>query len=494
MTYSKRLIKHSSHYLTGQLLLTAAGLISFPILTRVLTVSEYGILSLINSILLVTVAAGKFGLQHSAVRFYGEFETQKRQDPISQFYTTLLFFPMLFGAIIALIFTFVFQVISVSWLEPTTKTLIVFATIAIPLQCTTGPFVEFLRAEQNTKLYNIFIVVHRYFSLAFSLFLLFYLIKGLYGFFSGMIMVEIITVIFIFFILKNSNKLNINRISFNFFKETLKYGFPLFIYEVAVDILNYGDRFLIQYYMGSESLGIYSVGYNMVTYIYSGIILPLRLAIFPIYLEIWNKEGSKATKEFLGRALTYSLMIIIPIIFGICAVGKDLIVFLASEKFIQSYYIIPFIVTGMMIYGTYNISGAGLFIYKKTRILTVLILASALLNIILNMVLIPKLGIVGAAIATLVAYLLLTLLINLFSFKYLKFTINITSILHFIIASLIMFIAISQIRFSSNTLNLAAKIISGITIYSMLVLIMNTEIRRRFVRIFNKHPLSENIK
>jgi O-antigen/teichoic acid export membrane protein len=87
----KKLALHTSNYTLGSVLATIAGLVSFPILTRIFTVEEYGILNLISATLLLLTGIAKLGVQHSIVRFYGEVKSGRRSVNLSQYYSTTLF-------------------------------------------------------------------------------------------------------------------------------------------------------------------------------------------------------------------------------------------------------------------------------------------------------------------------------------------------------------------------------------------------------------------
>ena len=73
----------------------AAGFISFPVLTRVFSVSDYGIMSLVTTTVFIALAISKLGFPESIVRFYSEF---KSKDLLDNFYSTFLISSFVFGA------------------------------------------------------------------------------------------------------------------------------------------------------------------------------------------------------------------------------------------------------------------------------------------------------------------------------------------------------------------------------------------------------------
>lgn len=86
----KKLLQHSSHYLSGILISLAVGFISFPIFTRAFSVSEYGTIDLIAKVLLLLTALSKMGLQQSALRFYDGSAFSSDQASARRYYSTML--------------------------------------------------------------------------------------------------------------------------------------------------------------------------------------------------------------------------------------------------------------------------------------------------------------------------------------------------------------------------------------------------------------------
>ena len=81
----KSLLVHVSNYTTASVLVTLASVISFPILTRLLSVEEYGVMNLVATALALLVGIGKLGLQHSALRYYSEVRAGKHAAGLGQY-------------------------------------------------------------------------------------------------------------------------------------------------------------------------------------------------------------------------------------------------------------------------------------------------------------------------------------------------------------------------------------------------------------------------
>jgi O-antigen/teichoic acid export membrane protein len=107
-----------------------------------------------------------------------------------------------------------------------------------------------------------------------------------------------------------------------------------------------------------------------------------------------------------------------------------------------------------------------------------IMILTCLINIGLNLFLIPRVGIIGAAQATLLSYVLYAIVITYYSFREFRFTIDFRRISRYAIAACIMFIAVKNIHFQIASLNLLCQIGVGVVIYALFVLLLDKEVRR----------------
>jgi O-antigen/teichoic acid export membrane protein len=452
----------------------AAGFISFPILTRVFSVEEYGVLGLISTTLLISMSIAKSGFPSSIVRFHAEFGAAKKLD---NFYSTVLLASVGLSVAVALLLLIITELVLKYFWGSTMIRLIPIVSLLIIIGCTTDIITSALRAEQATKMYNFIAIIRRYISLALGIFFVFYFVKGLYGFFVGQVISGILTLVVLLFYFRKKLKLKPSNFSSEIFKTTLKYGFPLIWVELGALVLNYADRYLIQIYLGATSLGIYTAGYNLATYVNDIMIYSISYAMTPIYMNILVNKGEQETKKFFTKTFRYYLLAMFPVVFGFIAVGPDLLVVLASRKYTGASVILPYIVIGQLIHSSAIILNSGLFIGKKTHLLGFVTLLACLVNVALNLILIPYNGIVGSAQATVISYLFFTALITYFAFKEFSFHIDYQHILLYLVGSIVMFVILNLIDIGSSLSNLLIKIPLGAVLYSFFIMFFDKDIR-----------------
>ena len=177
-------------------------------------------------------------------------------------------------------------------------------------------------------------------------------------------------------------------------------------------------------------------------------------------------------------------MVSIPVVFGVSCMGGDMIKILASPKYLDAAVIIPWTISPLLLFGALPALSAGLIIEKKTKLLLGYSLFSGAVNIVLNIILIPLFGIVGAAAATLCSYLLLTLITAFSSQRFLMLSINFSLISKFIAGSVLMTLVILNID-GVTLIDIIAKILVGALIYLSTVLLMDRPMRVKALSLIN---------
>ena len=470
------LVRQSSHYFVGRIAVMAAGLVSFPILTRIFSVGDYGLLGLLNTTLFILIAVTKLGFPNAIVRFYEEFRSQGK---LPEFYATMFWGAMGAAAAAAVcLAVFVYFAGDRIWDEKLTRILFLFPLLLFTA-CGVDLFTSFLRAEQRSKLYNVIGIARRYGKLVLGVWLAVFIVRGLYGFFLGQVIASAGMLAVLGIMYRKRIRVSFGAVSAAALIGALKFGFPLVWAELGDLVLNYADRYLVEMFLGRQPLGLYTAGYNLAMYVTAVVIQPINYAMTPIYMKILVDQGEEATKEFFRTLLRGFVLIIAPLACILVAAGKDLIVFLASSKFADASGVLGYVVIGQMVYASTLILNCGLFIEKKTQVLTYLMLLTCLVNVGLNVLLIPRYGILGAAQATLIAYLLYGVLITYFSFRLFRFPIDTGRIVLYLSAAFGIYLMIRGIHFENSLATLLAKGVSGILLYTGAILSLDRDLREK---------------
>ncbi|MGE0073506.1 MAG: lipopolysaccharide biosynthesis protein, partial [Thiomonas sp.] len=312
-----RLFQHTSNYTIGSILVMLASIVSFPVLTRVFSVAEYGTLALVTSTILFLVGVGKLGLQHSVVRYYSEVEAGTRRNTPQQFFSTVLFGMIGVGLVVTLLSVGLIDLLPTTWLaNAQTKYLIVIASPLVFIRVVDSALCNLLRAQQKSGLYSIYLTSRKYLGLGLILLVLFYVSRSLEGFFVSSIVGELAAVVVIIVYYARQHLFDIRQFDKPLFWSMLIFGLPLLASELSMLLLNMGGRYIINYQLGPEPLGAFSAAFNFSDYLQGVLTASFAQAVVPMYFRMWEQQGRDKTIEFIQQALKYYLALALPILAG----------------------------------------------------------------------------------------------------------------------------------------------------------------------------------
>ena len=206
-------------------------------------------------------------------------------------------------------------------------------------------------------------------------------------------------------------------------KTMLKFAIPYLPASLAAMVVQVVDRPVVLALTNEATLGIYQANYKL------GIFMMLFVSMFqyawqPFFL---NNAKEKNAKEIFSKILTLFLIVssLVWIILTLFVEDFARFQFLPGKSIIGREYlggiaIVPIILLGYLFNGIYYNFQAGIYIEEKTKYFPYVTGAGAVVNVVVNLILIPIMGIIGAAIATLASYLVMALSLFLFSQKVYK--------------------------------------------------------------------------
>lgn len=483
----RRLFVQASHYSVANLLATAAGLITFPLMTRIFTVADYGVMNLISATLTVSVALGKLGVQHSIIRYRSEITSGKGRFSTAQLYSTTFWGMSASGLVVTLLLIAGIELLPGRWLgDPRLKGLFAIGALIIVIQVFESVLFNFLRADQETTVLMKFQVGKRYLGLALVLLTLFVISRTLKAFYWATVATEALAIVVlaaVFF--RREGGIRIDRSDFSrpLYRELLGFGIPMMIgYEMSGIILAVGDRYVIHGAIGATALGLYSAAYNLCTYVQSTFVASVGQAVMPLYIQMWDQKGPEETAAFVARSLRTYILFGAPVIAGLASVGPQLLPSLASEKYASAAAILPWVIAGMVLEGANAMLAAGLFIHRKTRHIGAVVFCSATLNLVLNLLLVPRIGIMGAAIATLVSYAVSSCALAFAARRFLPVKLPWMTMARAALAASAMYAALVYLCPGRHLLTVAVRALVGPPLYVLLIALIDPDARALVIK------------
>lgn len=386
-------VKAATWYTISNIILRGISLFTAPIFTRLLTTSEYGIASNFTSWTSIVFCVSGLGLGTSIVRGKIEFK-----EDYKKYISSIQFL----GMVTTIVVTVVMLPSLSFWtsLMEMDKYLIIIMMIYLLVYPSVGFMQTNYRFDYRYKENILISVFNAVGNVACSIgLILMYGEHRALGRIIGTILPVFILGLMFSVKIYIEGKCLYNKSYWNY---ALKIGFPMIPHSLAMIVLGQIDRTMILKYCGSSDAGIYSFGYSY------GILIAvvtnaLNDAIQPMIFEyIGYKDKQKLNSLVQKTCSIISIMIV-----GVIAVGPEMLKILGTADYYSGRWIIYPVVIGTMFQFFYQCVACIEIYYKKTSVIALGSIGAAIINVVLNYLLIPQYGFIAAGYTTLVGYLLL---------------------------------------------------------------------------------------
>jgi O-antigen/teichoic acid export membrane protein len=186
----------------------------------------------------------------------------------------------------------------------------------------------------------------------------------------------------------------------------LVFGLPLVPEALMRWGINFADRFVIIHLLGLGAVGVYSASYSlgMLLYLVAG---SLGFVFYPFVLRRWNQGQQDLVRQDFAIVTRYYVVLMVPAAAGLALLSQPILRLLANPAFTTDSLLVFEIALGIVFSGVYQLNVYRFHLHNKPRWVTPILFAGVALNLCLNLVLVPLIGLHGAAVATLVTFLLL---------------------------------------------------------------------------------------
>ncbi len=385
-----------------------------PFYTNILEPGEYGIVAYLFSLIAFCTIFFSYGMESAYFKYASTQELGTVKQNFSTPFFSLLVTSVIFSSLLSL---FSADLSAFAGFGETGNKLIVYA--AWILFFDTLALVPFaaLRLQHRPGIFTAVKLVNIVINVILNVVFLAVFGMGVEGVFLAGLIASSVTIIIL---LPVSWKLLALTFSFQLWKELLKFGIPYVPAGVAAIALQVIDRPILRLLTDDATVGIYQANYRL------GIVIMLLVTTFdyayrPFFL---NNASRPDAKELYARIATYFYTLMLFVWIVVTAFIHDIVRLQIGESYLihPDYWtglpIIPVVMAAYVFTGWVTLLMPGIFIEKKTQYLPVVTGAAAAANIIANIVLIPVYGIMGAALATLLSYIVSASGMYLVSQKY----------------------------------------------------------------------------
>ena len=399
LKYVKETIKNSAIYGLGNISIKLIGFILVPFLTNpeYLSIDDYGALGVMEAVNQIVIYLIAMGLNNSMFRWYYD---QSEKDNKATLFTALIMVALIAIFAVSIVAFLKTEISNLIFNTPDYDKIVLLLIISTGLQALEQLPASLMRLQDKAAFFTTTNIIKLVITLVVTLYYLLGLEAGLEAIYMGQIVGSLTYFTIVFpFILKNS----IPNIHIPVFKEMLGYGFSMMIAGLSGALINVLDRFVLNSMSGLEEVGLYSLGYKISSIIKVFIIGSVSMAITPM---IFRKIKDDDSLRFYRKTMTYYGFAMIVCIMGISLFGREAIkLFTGSSIYWSSYTVVPILAFSLFFVALKDVVVTGLHITKKTSRISLMTGIVSILNLILNILMIPWLGAEGAALASFLSQL-----------------------------------------------------------------------------------------
>lgn len=386
----------------------------------------YGLFSLAIMLSSWFIVASSLGLGRGLLRYIAIYRSKKEINKIRYLFRKALFSLFIIGIIAgAILFSLSPFIANTIFNEPGLVPFLRFFSLVIPLGVILTVLSATLRAYEKIG-WNSFIVNILSPSLKVILILIFIFIGlGI----NAVIFSYVLGIFFVFlaafFICRHkisevfTNYVLSKKIKSQTFKEIISYSWPLLFTVIIWRVFEWTDSFLIGYFRTATEVGIYNAAVPIAMLIAVSTQLFMQL-FFPLVTRSYHQGDKKTVKQISQQVGKWIFIINLPIFILLILFPEAFLNILFGPEYLGAATALRFFSIGVLFFSLFEISSRLMEVKGKSKIILFDMIIIFILNIILNIILIPPYGIVGAAIATMSSFIVLSLIFAVQSFYYLS--------------------------------------------------------------------------
>ncbi len=397
-------IKSTSYYTVANILPNAVGFLFLPIYSRYMTPYDFGIVSAMEALTYIFSIIVCFNLDRAAQRFYFDKNDLSGQKKLL---STLFISSILFAC------SFVFMAIL---LEPVLQSIFteiafypffVFCILNVALNSLGLIVAVYYQVSEQPRKYMALKIIRFISQILMVVYFVVWISEGAIGQLKAeFIVAGLFVPIYIVIAHKNFGWV----FDVEILKKSLSYVWPFIPTLLVAWVMNLSDRIFIERYVGLGELGIYSMGYkiSMVFFILTS---AFSMAFTPVFYKLANSDDQVKAKKKIYNYTSFAVVIFTFLMLAISLFAKEVSDYMLDMHYAQSYEIVRIIIVSHLLSAIMGVTSVLYLLQaKKTKLNMLIAFYAAIFNIILNFMLIPSYGMFGAALATVVSMIGLTVI------------------------------------------------------------------------------------
>ena len=402
--FSSGLIKDFAWYFASSFLPLIVGFLKTPIFTRHFSTESFGSLGIVQ-ITYSYLGMILFSWISSCLwRYYQKFKQENRSDALNG---GLIFL----ASISFLLLLLVSSVLYSTEDDALVKQIILYSFFYLVFNQGLMSYLVMVRLEGKAMTYTIFQSFRAVLGFALSLILVFYLNKDISVLVGSLAVIDAIALLVLLFWNPLRARISMVKINKNDLKTYLSYGSAGLVMNLSLLSLNLSDRYVILHADGLGSVGIYDQVYKIALLSVSALVSVFFNTINPRLFRELESNFNKSIR-FMASTLNLFLITGMPVVVYLSLYSEEIASLVLGPGFREAQGIMPFVFIAAFLQGLANFYELRLKFSNRMKLLTLIFLIGAGLNLLLNIILVPRFGYFWAAYTTLISYSIMMLLFH----------------------------------------------------------------------------------
>ena len=385
----KILTKHTLTYGIGGLINGLARLAFIPIVAHYLSPDSFGIYSILLMVISFLFLFFDFGLSYALMKWLNEHkEPEARPEIIGTTLSSIIGL----GGFVCIVVILLSPLLSKFLFRTPDLTPLVRIAVFIALCWSIFQvLLSILRASAKSRTFIVFTSVRGFSNVVLTFVFVIFLSLGIKGFMWGALL-SFCLAIGVFLLLFFPPI----KFTLQYAKHMLRYGLPLMPSNLALWVLMYADIYLLKTITTLREVGLYQFAMEICAVI-SLVLVSFERAWPQFIFSRYQREDAPQLFRQISTVF-YTVLVFVGV--TLILFRSEIFSLLSASIYLEASRIIPLLVCSGIVYGMYYVFSTGLLVREKTIFFPFITLSAAILNILLNCILIPKYGIVGAGFAT----------------------------------------------------------------------------------------------
>lgn len=379
-----------------------------PFVTRMMGTGDYGSADLVQQTANVLIPIVTLAINSAALRFALDKAADKADVFTTGVRTTLK------GFLVFVLFAYPISLITINDFKLGDYIILIYVfvlTSGFRQLCQ-----QFVRGSGHVKLFAIDGIIATATYLGFTLLFLGPLKWGVTGYIVAIIASDACSVLFFFVTAKLWRFIKAKGVDKQVKRNMLKYCVPLIPTIILWWIINVSDRYMVTYFIDSSANGLYTAASKIPNFV---------VMFSSIFIDAWqlsavDEYDSKGRAEFFSKVFRVYSGGVFAVSSGLILACQLLTKILVADSYYDSWQYVPILVIATTMSCIVNFL-ASVYMAEKKSVMAMLTAGSgAITNIVLNLILIPRIGANGAAIATVISFIVVFVTRGLNTRKYIK--------------------------------------------------------------------------